>query len=157
MIYLKQTDPRWASITLGKSRSSLAAYGCTTTDISMLLDYFKCYIEPGKLAKLLDYTADGSLLWNSVTEKTGMKFLWRYYSYVDKDAVDASKNPFQAVLLRTRVKLQNGTYSHHWVVGIRKVPFTKQTWVIVDPLTGTLTTTLKYGNYIDGMATFCKK
>jgi hypothetical protein len=121
----------------------------------MLLDYFKCYINPGKLAKLLDFTVDGSLLWNSITEKTGIKFLWRYYAYSEKEALQASKNPFQAILFRVWYTNKNKTKTPHWVVGVKKIPFTSA-WVIVDPLTGGLSTTYKYGNVISGMATFVK-
>ena len=156
MIYLKQSDSHWASITLGKSKSSLASYGCTVTSISMILDYFKCYIDPGKLAKLLSFDESGSLLWNSVTEKTGIKFLWRYYAYDETVALEASKNPLKAIILRVWYTSKNGIKTPHWVVGIRKIPFTK-TWVIVDPISGGLSTTLKYGNVISGMATFAKK
>lgn len=156
MIYLKQSNPKWASITLGKSKASLAAYGCAVTSISMLTDYFKGFIDPGKLAKKLNFTSDGSLLWESVTASTVVHFLWRYYAYDEKVALEAAKNPLKAILFRVWFKHANGTKTPHWVVAVKKIPFTK-TWVIVDPITGALSSTLKYGNEISGMATFGKK
>jgi len=109
----------------------------------MLSDYFKrygaTYREPHELAKMLDFTVNGLLLWNSVKKVTNMIFEWRQYGY-DQARIDKSlKDPKQACLLE--FNLGEGK---HWVVALRRIPFTKTYW-IADPLTGSKKLSTKYG------------
>ncbi len=102
----KQTDARWASVTLGSSGKTIAAIGCATTGIAMLESHRTgTTIYPDAMAKQLRYTASGSVYWPShytaVTSSAG--YLSRLYDLL------AQGKP---VLLG--MKKANG--SQHWVV-----------------------------------------
>lgn len=62
----KQTDARWANVTLGTSGKTIAQIGCTTTCLSMTESYrlgFSVY--PNTMSKSLSYSSTGSLYWPS--------------------------------------------------------------------------------------------
>ncbi len=60
----KQTDPRWASVTLGNSGQSIARIGCATTAIAMTESYRTgTTIYPHQMAKKLSYTSGGAVYW----------------------------------------------------------------------------------------------
>lgn len=125
-----QRDVRWASKTLGKTNRTMAAVGCTTTDVAMSGTWFGDTILPGDLCKKLRYTADALLIWASIAEVfPHMKFLWRFYSYDQVLIDEALKNPNKTVLL-------NVDSGRHWVHALSRIPFTRTFWV-ADPWTGT--------------------
>lgn len=71
----KQTDSRWANVTLGSSGKKMADIGCVTTGIAMMESYRLGYtIYPDAMSKKLKYTSTGSVYWPSnytaVTNKT---------------------------------------------------------------------------------------
>lgn len=112
MIYLSQRDPKWSSLKLGASQLTMGRYGCTTTGISMLSDYFKCYVSPDKIAKRKEnYTPDGLILWTKL-KFAKMMFTSRIQKY-NKTAIEASLSDKDgAVLLQVD--------GFHWVVGVKK-------------------------------------
>lgn len=121
MKLLSQQDPAWANVKMGESNETLAKSGCTTTDISMLSSWyadmgFGCYRSPDWLAKNLRYTKDGYLYWQSITEKMGFAFDWRFYTYDEMRILPALSGKLSSCLLR----LYDGSKAH-WVVGIRKI------------------------------------
>lgn len=60
----KQTDSRWANITLGASGKTISQIGCATTAIAMLESYRTgSVIYPDAMARQLRYTASGSVYW----------------------------------------------------------------------------------------------
>lgn len=62
----KQTDSRWANVTLGSSGKTMAQIGCATTAIAMLESYRTgTTIYPNAMARQLRYTAGGSVYWPS--------------------------------------------------------------------------------------------
>lgn len=62
----KQTDSRWANVTLGSSGKTMARIGCATTAIAMMESYRSgTTIYPHTMAKSLRYTASGSVYWPS--------------------------------------------------------------------------------------------
>lgn len=62
----KQTDPRWASLTLGTSGKPMSQIGCATTAIAMLESHRQGkQITPDVMASQLRYTATGSVYWPS--------------------------------------------------------------------------------------------
>lgn len=72
----KQTDSRWASVTLGSSGKTMASIGCATTAIAMMESYRTgTTIYPDAMAKKLRYTASGSVYWpgnyTAVTSSSG--------------------------------------------------------------------------------------
>lgn len=71
----KQTDSRWANVTLGSSGKRIADIGCATTGIAMMESFRLGYtIYPDAMSKRLKYTSSGSVYWPSnytaVTNKT---------------------------------------------------------------------------------------
>lgn len=143
MIILSQKDPRWAKQTIGKTQLTLDRWGCTITCISMLSDYFTSlggkYRDPAELAKMLEFTQNGLVLWSSLKKAIGAAFEWRQYGF-DSKRIDASlKDPKKAVMLE--VPLGGGK---HWVVALSRIPMTN-IYRIADPLTGTKKFSTAYG------------
>jgi len=63
---LKQTDARWAGVTIGESGKTIAQIGCTTTCIAMCESLRLGYtVYPDEMAKNLTYSSTGSLYWPS--------------------------------------------------------------------------------------------
>lgn len=78
----KQTDSRWASVTLGSSGKTIAQIGCATTAVAMMESYRTgTTIYPDAMSKKLSYTSSGSLYWPShyivVTDSGG--YLYALY------------------------------------------------------------------------------
>lgn len=62
----KQTDSRWANVTLGSSGQTIARIGCATTAIAMMESYRQGKtIYPDAMSKQLSYTSGGSVYWPS--------------------------------------------------------------------------------------------
>ena len=60
----KQTDSRWANVTLGSSGQTMGKIGCATTAIAMLESYRSgTTIYPHTMAKRLSYTSGGAVYW----------------------------------------------------------------------------------------------
>lgn len=102
----KQTDSRWASVTIGSSGKTIAQIGCATTAIAMMESYRTgTTIYPNAMAKKLSYTASGSVYWPShytvVTSSTG------YLS-----GIYAQLKAGKPVLFGAK----NANGSQHWVV-----------------------------------------
>lgn len=102
----KQTDSRWANVTIGTSGKTMAQIGCATTAIAMMESYRTgSIITPGAMAKKLRYTATGSVYWPShytaVTNPSG--YLKAVYSQLQAG---------KPVLLGAK----NSYGGQHWVV-----------------------------------------
>ena len=72
----KQTDSRWANVTVGSSGNTMAKIGCATTAIAMMESYRNGkIIYPDAMAQKLRYTSSGSVYWpgdyTAVTSSTG--------------------------------------------------------------------------------------
>jgi len=146
MIYLSQYDTRWKMTTIGNTKLTLGRYGCTVTCLSMLSDYFKSFQSPAVLAKNLQFTKEGLIIWQSLATTLPFKLLKRFYDWNISSIDSAIKDPKMACILQV-----NG---FHWVVAVKRIPFTKH-YIIVDPWGGKLSTTAKYGT-ITGGAVFIK-
>ncbi len=60
----KQTDSRWANVTLGSSGQSIGKIGCATTALAMTESYkTSSTIYPHQMAKKLSYTSGGAVYW----------------------------------------------------------------------------------------------
>jgi hypothetical protein len=151
MIYLSQNDKRWSADKLGSSPLTIGRYGCTTTCISMLSDYFKCYKNPKEIAhNVANYTKDGLIVWVNL-KFDRMKFVRREYGRNDAKIDQALKNPNQAVILEVNNR-------SHWVVALRKTWFgLGSDYLILDPWTGRKEYALKKYHNITGSAFFAKK
>lgn len=72
----KQTDSRWANVTLGSSGKTIAKIGCATTGIAMIESYRTgTTIYPDAMSKKLTYSSTGSVYWpnnyTAVTNSSG--------------------------------------------------------------------------------------
>jgi len=62
----KQTDSRWANVTIGSSGKTMSKIGCATTAVAMMESYRTgTVIYPNTMAKRLSYTASGNIYWPS--------------------------------------------------------------------------------------------
>jgi GH25 family lysozyme M1 (1,4-beta-N-acetylmuramidase) len=124
-IKLSQRDPKWNFKTIGETKMTIGAWGCTLTCVSMASSWFDCYKDPAWMAKNLRYTGTGLLYWQSIDEKTCFDFEWRFYKHDEKRIKEALDNPRKVCLLQV--------YSRHWILATRKVPLG---YIAVDPWTG---------------------
>lgn len=102
----KQTDSRWANLTVGQSGKTFAQIGCATTAVAMLESYRQGKtVYPNVMAQSLRYTSSGDLYWPAdytvVTEESG--YLGKIYSLLKAG---------KPVLFGAR----NVYGSQHWVV-----------------------------------------
>jgi len=158
MIFLSQRDLRWASDKLGASKLTVGRYGCTTTCVSMLSDYFKCYMSPKEMAAHKDWytkgTNGGLIIWQNLVF-AHMGFIRREYGEHMSEIVKAIENPSLAVTLQ----VNDG---QHWVAALRLPNLVerlahKGDVLVLDPWTGAkVWAKQKYKN-ITGAAYFGKK
>ena len=143
---LSQNDPKWAADKLGSSDLTIGRYGCTTTAIAMLSDYFDCYKSPTELAHdVSNYTKDGLIIWSALNFNR-MRFVRREYGYNAFNILQALNNPLRAVILQ----VNNG---QHWIVATKKNIFGND-YTIIDPWDGKQKNCLKSYNNITGAAYF---
>ena len=142
-LVLSQRDPRWAGQHIGKSNIIVGRYGCLITCISAISDWFGEYKEPGYLAKHLDFTADGLILWASIGKTLKFHMETRFYGDSPVKIKDGLVNPKKCVVLQVQ--------GYHWVWCLGKIPLTN-IYRIMDPWTGKTSTTLAYKRQITGGA-----
>ena len=81
----KQTDSRWAEVTIGTSGKTIRQIGCATTAVAMMESYRTgSTIYPNAMSRQLRYTASGSLYWpDNYTPSTQFADLTaRLYAYL---------------------------------------------------------------------------
>lgn len=103
---LKQTDSRWASVTIGESGKTIAQIGCATTAIAMVESHRRGYtIYPDAMAQQLTYTPSGSVYWPShyTTVTSASNYLSGIYARLKQG---------KPILFGAR----NAAGSQHWVV-----------------------------------------
>lgn len=128
MVYLSQRDPLWTGDRLGASSLTVGRFGCTTTCISMLSDYFSCFKTPKEIAhNAANYTKDGLVIWLALNF-AHMGFVRRGYGEEASSIIAALKDPNSAVILQVN-------YGQHWVVGLRKALIGSD-YLVLDPWTG---------------------
>lgn len=134
MVILGQRDYRWSGIRLTPSKLTCGRYGCTTTCISMLSDYFKCFRMPSEvIGTNIKYTKDGLIMWEAINFPK-FAFEKRVRTF-DPSAIQVSlKDPKKAVILEVD--------HSHWVVALSKNLFGG--YNIADPWTGKKSTTRSY-------------
>jgi hypothetical protein len=148
MIYLSQYDPKWGKAVMRPSNLTLAKAGCTTTCISMLSDYFGCYVPPDKMiGHEVKYTKTGLIIWNTA-QFPKFKFVKRGFGRDDVLFKQALKDPNQAVIFNV-----NG--GAHWVVGASKQLLGKD-YNVIDPWGGVKCQAIKKYYNIVGYALFSK-
>ena len=153
MVTLTQRDLRWAGKTIGATKLLVKDFGCTITCISMALDWAGKYINPGFLAKYLDFNSGGYLIWKSIARETGLEFVWRQYGFNDRMIADAVKSSDKVCLLELTDYFTGGPKEKHWVLATMKIPFVGY-WV-ADPWYGKRT--IVRNKLISGCAILRKK
>ena len=149
MLYLSQRDPRWAQVFLSPSRLTIGRYGCTTTSICMISDYFGCYKAPDQvIGHEIQYNGEGLILWTTINFPC-FKFSERIYGQNDDKIRDALKDPNKAVILQVN-------HGAHWVVALSKTLFGND-YNILDPWTGKKSQAIKNYHNISGAAVFIRK
>lgn len=147
MQFLSQNDARWAADRLGASPLLVGRYGCTTTAISMLSDYFGCYKSPLELAhNAANYTKDGLVIWQNLRFER-MRFVRREYGRNDEEIKRALKYPHTAVILQ----VNDGA---HWVVAYSTRVVRPGDYIIIDPWDGKKKSLLSAYRNITGAAYF---
>lgn len=127
MIILSQRDARWRDVLMSPSQLTLGRFGCTTTCISMLSDWYQCFTLPNRAVdNNIKYTKAGLIIWNQINFPK-FKFAWRYYRHEPSYILESLKDPKKSVILAI-----DG--DSHWVVVLSKV--LGYYWV-ADPWDGT--------------------
>ena len=129
----KQTDSRWANVTLGNSGQSIAKIGCATTAIAMLESKrTSSTIYPHIMAKKLSYTSGGAVYWPSyytqITSSSG--YLKKIYDLLEdgKPVIVGAKK-------------SNGSQHYVVVTGVKATnSLTTSSFYINDPGSSTRTT-----------------
>lgn len=102
----KQTDSRWANLTIGSSGKTFAKIGCATTAVAMMESYRQGRtIYPNVMAQSLRYTSSGDLYWPSdyAVVTSSVNYLQNIYNLLRQG---------KPVLFGAR----NSYGSQHWVV-----------------------------------------
>lgn len=141
MVKLSQQDARWAQVKLGQSNLTVGRYGCTTTCLSMLSEYFGAFKTPAQLAGSLKYTPDGLIIWQSLPSVLPFKIEKRITFFSPMDIEISLKDPNKGVILN----VNNGA---HWVLATYKIPFTNKLYMTNDPWTGTSRASFAYKNIV---------
>lgn len=129
----KQTDSRWANVTLGSSGQTIGRIGCATTAIAMLESYRTgTTIYPNAMAKKLSYTSGGAVYWpshyNIITSSSG--YLGKIYNLLKAG---------KPVLIGA--KKSNGSQHYVVITGVKSTStLTTSSFYINDPGSNTRTT-----------------
>lgn len=129
----KQTDSRWANVTLGSSGQTIGKIGCATTAIAMLESYRTgTTIYPNAMAKKLSYTSGGAVYWPSdytiITSSSG--YLSKIYNLLKAG---------KPVLIGA--KKSNGSQHYVVITGVKATnSLTTSSFYINDPGSDTRTT-----------------
>ena len=149
MKYLKQGDIRWGSTIIGNSGHTLASAGCNITDCSMITDFFGDWKDPKWMADNLEFTPGGLLIWSSLRAKTNIHLEEAFVgNYREDKILEGINDPNKASIL----EIHNGW---HFVLAVKKLPFLKH-YIIIDPISGTKTTTLLKGYQVTGSRLIAK-
>ena len=154
---LSQKDPRWGSVKLGTSSSTIGGYGCLITSASMMLRHFGFDTDPGRLNDLLKanggYQNGNLFVWGAL-EKIfkGVKFGYRYNgAYLDK--IDEQLRAGKPVIINVDLNPATSVLDEHWVLIVGKV---NGSYIINDPWYGTqFKFEDKYGNPATGVRIVC--
>lgn len=135
----KQTDSRWANVTLGSSGQTIAKIGCATTALAMTESYRTgTTIYPHQMAKKLSYTSGGAVYWPSnytiITSSSG--YLGKIYNQLKAG---------KPVLIGA--KKSNGSQHYVVITGVKATnSLTTSAFYINDPGSNSRTTLAHFLN-----------
>lgn len=146
MIILSQRSRDWKDVLLTPSNLTCGRYGCTTTSLCMLSDYFGCFTTPkDAIGNNIKYTKDGLIIWQAINWPK-FAFEKRLNTFDPVEIEKSLKDPKKAVILEVD--------HSHWVVALSKNIFGG--YNIADPWSASKTTTRKYRS-VTGSAHFIAK
>jgi len=118
-IYL-QTDPRWASDTLGGSGETLSEAGCVVCCVAMALDALGVDLHPGQLNARLKgidgYSREGWVRWNAVAQVAGGKVGFQIPQEASRSAIDGALGEGRQVIAKAALPAGRS----HWVLIVGK-------------------------------------
>ena len=134
----KQTDPRWANVTIGSSGKTIGKIGCVTTGIAMMESYRSgSAIYPDAMSKRLSYSSGGNVYWPS--------------DYIVSTSRDGYLSKILSLLKQGKPVLlgaKNSSGGQHWVVvtGYTGAGLTEGSFIINDPGSETRTNLQQFFN-----------
>ena len=143
-----QRDPRWATIQIKGSNTTIGQSGCTITCIADLSTVFGDDLTPAQVNEQCIFTKEGRIFWATVNFKHFM-FERRTHNNTPTEFAKAIADPNRAVILEVANK-------SHWVVAT-KYDYKRQIFYIADPWLGDRATMERYKNNITGAAFFRRK
>lgn len=155
--YLSQRDPRWSETIIGSGRLKVGRYGCTTTCLSMLSQFFGCYQDPGQIASDKGNYDGSEVNWMKLRFPT-FSFRWREGSYfgasvIDMDMIKAYlAHGDNSQLDKDRAVILEVADRSHWVVGLWET-YDKDI-LCIDPWTGRTCDLFKTYRNITGASFF---
>lgn len=134
---LSQKDPRWGSLKLGTSPSTISAYGCLITCVSMMLRYFGFDTDPAQLNENLKrnggYHKQNLFVWGSLTPLyPGVKHLYRYEPVLF-DKIDEQLKLSRPVIVEVDGSPASSVIDEHWILIVGK---DGGDYIINDPIDG---------------------
>lgn len=109
---VSQRDPKWSSIKLGTSATTIGGYGCTITCLGYLVG-----MTPDKVNERMNavggYASGNLVIWTKVQEAIGVT-CYRYTTYDNAKVLEAIANN-GACLAEVDAKAIGGT-GKHWIV-----------------------------------------
>lgn len=133
----KQTDSRWANVTLGSSGQTIGKIGCATTALAMTESVRTgTTIYPNEMAKKLSYTSGGAVYWpsNYTTVTSSSGYLEKIYSALQ-----------QGKPVIVGAKKSNGSQHYVVVKGVSAVDtLTTSAFYINDPGSNSRTTLAQF-------------
>ena len=95
----KQTDSRWANVTLGSSGKTIGKIGCATTAIAMMQSYRTgTAIYPDAMSRKLTYSPSGNVYWPSdyIVTTSSASYLSKIYNLLKngKPVLFGAKNSY---------------------------------------------------------------
>jgi hypothetical protein len=158
--YLSQRDERWAETTIGSGALKIGRYGCTTTCLSMLTDFFGCYQDPGQIAQDKTNYAGSEVNWTTLHFPT-FSFRWREGSYFGPSNIDLEMiksylaHGDNSQTDRDRAVILEVANRSHWVVGLWWNEY-ENDLLCIDPWTGRSCWLFKTYQNITGASLFVR-
>lgn len=145
-----QRDQRWANVRIGNTKLTVGRWGCTLTNVAMLLSISGVKMTPGQLARVPGlFNQYGEIIWSNIEKIPGSKLKWDGRRFGRRgrpvrnnkaisESINGSPNTF--VLLEV-------AWGSHWVLGYSVYG---SDYMVIDPIDGKKKLAVKSFNNISG-------
>lgn len=150
MKFFQQTNPAWGLVKLGDTPFTIARYGCLISCISMYLSYLGHEKTPKELAKMLDFTKEGMLIWSSIN-RVGLCLKKRIST---NNIASFKKDIMEGVRTKSSCSILQINNSHWVLCSTSRVDYPND-YMVIDPMDGRVKNTNSYtrlGGRITGFA-----